>query len=121
MCSYSAPNINHSDFLEAIENLMQNITHDNKTSFIGGDLNVNLLNFGSVNQVNHFVDLMISNKMIPTISKPTRVTGESETLIDNILPGTWSWMKRKLTMDAVWCELRCTKSKWKTDVILSNE
>ena len=87
-CAYSAPNINHSDFLEAIENLMQNITRENKTSFIGGDLNVNLLSFGSVNQVNHFVDLMISNKMIPTISKPTRVTGESETLIDNIFTNT---------------------------------
>ena len=83
-CIYRAPNTNYYDFEEALEQLTLTIAYERKIAFVGGDLNINLLNFDEASQVNHFVDMMLSNKMIPTISKPTRVTDKSETLIDNI-------------------------------------
>ena len=49
-----------------------------------GDFNLNLLSYTDEGQVHDFVDLMYSYSFLPYITKPTRQTQHSLTLIDNI-------------------------------------
>jgi hypothetical protein len=49
-----------------------------------GDFNLNLLNYQSHNQTNEFLDIMYSNMFFPLITRPTRITSHTATLIDNI-------------------------------------
>ena len=49
-----------------------------------GDYNINLLNVESHNLTAGFNNLMYSHGLIPLITRPTRVTENSATLIDNI-------------------------------------
>ena len=48
-----------------------------------GDFNINILNENH-QATNDFINLMNSNCLYPVISKPTRVTPTTATLIDNI-------------------------------------
>ena len=48
------------------------------------DYNINLLNFGTHNKTNDFVNDVISQGFLPYIMKPTRITPTSATLIDHI-------------------------------------
>ena len=52
--------------------------------YLFGDFNINLLNYSSNNQVNTFLDYIYSFGLFPLITKPTRITSHSATLIDNI-------------------------------------
>ena len=49
-----------------------------------GDVNINLINIDSHAATQDLVDLLSEYGLMPTISKPTRVTCSSATLIDNI-------------------------------------
>ena len=49
-----------------------------------GDFNINLLNEDVHTLTNDFLNIMSSNSLYPSITKPTRITSNSATLIDNI-------------------------------------
>ena len=49
-----------------------------------GDFNIDLINHESHLPTKEFIDLLSANSLYPTISKPTRITSHSATLIDNI-------------------------------------
>ena len=56
-----------------------------KNVLITGDFNLNLLNFKQNNNINEFLELMISNSYFPKITLPTRPTNNRKgTLIDNV-------------------------------------
>ena len=65
-----------------IENLKN--SKEQKSVFLLGDFNVNLLNYNEHNQTNKFLDSLASNSFIPLILQPTRITSHSNTLQDNI-------------------------------------
>ena len=67
-----------------LNKLLENISKEQKSIFLLGDFNVNLLNYNEHNQTNEFLDSLASNSFIPLILQPTRVTSHSNTLIDNI-------------------------------------
>ena len=67
-----------------LNKLLENISNKQKTIFLFGDFNVNLLNYNEHNQTNEFLDSVASNSFIPLILQPTRITSHSNTLIDNI-------------------------------------
>ena len=52
--------------------------------FIMGDFNVNVLNYDSHTPTNDFVDAFFSKNILPCINHPTRIYGQSSTIIDNI-------------------------------------
>ena len=56
-----------------------------KTTFLLGDCNIDLLKYGSHTSTNEFLDSLSSNVILPYILHPSRITGHSKTLIDNIL------------------------------------
>ena len=52
---------------------------------IGLDHNLDLLKSSAHSQMQQFLETTLEYNLIPTITKPTRVTDNSATLIDNIL------------------------------------
>ena len=71
-------------FNDEIKQVLAKIGFENKLCFLFGDFNVNILNADSHVPSNDLIDLMYSNGFYPLISKPTRITSHSATLIDNI-------------------------------------
>ena len=55
-----------------------------KTCFLVGDLNFNLIDYQSNVEVRDFVNLIFQHSLVPIVSKPTRVTKNNATLIDYI-------------------------------------
>ena len=49
-----------------------------------GNFNINLMNEERHNPTSEFINLMTSYSLYPRITKPTRITSKSATLIDNI-------------------------------------
>ena len=74
-----------ADFINSLEGILSTISFENKlSSYLMGDFNINILNSQSHQPTNEFINLMLSNSMYPLISKPTRITSSTATLIDNI-------------------------------------
>ena len=49
------------------------------------DHNLDLLRSGTHNPMQKFLDTILGNGLLPTIKRPTRITQQSATLIDNII------------------------------------
>ena len=69
-----------------LNKLLENIYKEQKSIFLLGDFNVNLLNYNEHNQKNEFLDSLASNSFISLILQPTRITSHSNTLINNVFP-----------------------------------
>ena len=82
---YRHPSVDLTDFnCNYLNKLLENISKEQKSIFLLGDFNVNLLNYNEHNQTNEFLDSLASYSFIPLILQPTRITSHSSTLIDNI-------------------------------------
>ena len=81
---YRIPNRNLKDFNTQIASVLEQLRIEKKLVYLMGDYNIDLLNAGSHDLTNEFVDLMYCNEFLPLISRPTRITATSATLIDNI-------------------------------------
>ena len=66
-----------------LNKLLENISKEQKSVFLLGYFNGNLLNYNEHSQINEFLDSLASNSLIPLILQPTRITSHSKTLIDN--------------------------------------
>ena len=67
-----------------LNKLLGNISREQKSIFLLGDFNVNLLNYNEHNQTNEFLDSLASNLLTPLILEPIRITSHSNTFIDNV-------------------------------------
>ena len=82
---YRHPSMDLTDFnCNYLHKLLENIYKEQKSIFLIGDFNVNLLNYNEHNQTNEFLDSLAADTFIPLILQPTRITSHSNTLIDNI-------------------------------------
>ena len=82
---YGHPSMNLTDFnCNYLNKLLENISKEQKSIFLLGDFNVNLMNYNEHNQTNLFLDSLASNTFIPLILQPIRITNHSNTLIDNV-------------------------------------
>ena len=64
--------------------LLQKISKVKKNAFLLDDFNVDLLKYDKHAGTNEFIDSLSSYLYLPYILHPTRVTGHSQTIIDNI-------------------------------------
>ena len=64
-----------------LNKLLENTSKEQKSIFLLGDFNVNLLNYNEHNQGNEFLDSLAANSYI---LQPPRITSHSNTVIDNI-------------------------------------
>ena len=76
---------NPNNFLEKLEEFLQKLSrHRNKNIALLGDINIDLLDYGKEDLVNKYVDLLAEHSFAPVISRPTRITNHSMTIIDHI-------------------------------------
>ena len=82
---YRPPNTDDKDFLSYFKELIENLKHSKHDYIIGLDHNLNLLNTHKHRPTRKFVDIMLNNDSLPIITKPTRITKTTATLIDNLI------------------------------------
>ena len=85
--AYRPPNVNAKEFINDYNKLLLKIQSDNKqdtTCIIGIDHNLAFLKSNSNQPTQDFIKLNLDKHMIPVISRPTRITKSSATLIDNL-------------------------------------
>ena len=87
---YRPPNTDMKIFNENFQEIVSKINSENKISYYLGDYNIDILNIDSHCETHTFTDNMFSYSLLPIITKPTRVTASSATLIDNIFTSSVS-------------------------------
>lgn len=86
---YRPPNSDMEKFNDYIDQTLTCISKSKSIAYIMGDFNINLLNFEKHEPTNMFLQNVFSHSLFPTITKPTRLTCFSATLIDNILTNNY--------------------------------
>ena len=81
---YRPPNGKMKSFKAHIKHIFERNLHKNQKMFFLGDYNLNCLDYEKNTKVRSFLNLLFSYGMIPTINKPTRITKNTATAIDNI-------------------------------------
>lgn len=88
-CIYRPPNSDIILFNSEIETIL-NVANKSKYNYtlIAGDFNLDLLKHETHTHTNDFLNVMLSYYMFPTIHRPTRISNNSATLLDNIFIDT---------------------------------
>ena len=80
---YRTPGSNANTSVEHFETILNRLKNE-KHVIIGTDQNFDLLKIDNHAQTSELFNNFVSNSFIPAITKPTRITSTSATLIDNI-------------------------------------
>ena len=81
---YRPPDTDIKIFNEYMSELLDKMKSENKCIACLGDFNISLLNSDCHEPTQEFADLMYSCSLFPCITKPTRVTSKTASLINNI-------------------------------------
>jgi hypothetical protein len=81
---YRIPNTSEEISVQRYESLLTKLQQIAPTIIIGTDQNFDYLKIESHSKTSDLLNLFLSSHLIPTITKPTRITHTSATLIDNI-------------------------------------
>ena len=81
---YRPPATNLRDSNQHLIEIITKFRRENKLAYLLGDFNVDLLKSNQHDLTSEFYETMLSHSFLPLITKPTRVTETSSTLIDNI-------------------------------------
>ena len=84
--TYRSPSENPENYIEKMQTNLESINekYKNKTVVLCGDTNLDLLQYENNANVQKLNEITTSNGFLPVISRPTRVTDHSATLIDHI-------------------------------------
>ena len=83
---YRPPRGNSNDFMNCLIEMFESINRNKyREIIIVGDFNYDLTRFESDQNVQYFLDTIQSHSLFPLISKPTRITDNTASLLDNIL------------------------------------
>ena len=85
---YRPPNSNIVDFNNTMHSILEKVTR--YPCYIMGDFNLDLLKHDKHPPTEKFLDIMHANSFIPIINRPTRVTRDTCTLIDNIYTNNYN-------------------------------
>ena len=87
LCSgYRPPNTNLTEFQEAYNQLLMNMGNiKNTESLIGIDHNLDFIKQDIHPPTARYIEINLEHNMLPTITRPTRISNTCATLIDNIL------------------------------------
>ena len=82
---YRHPSMNAKLFNnEYLRSLLTNLSKEDKSKYIAGDFNFDLLKTSNHIDSFDFLEQMMTNMLLPTITLPTRINAVNNTLIDNI-------------------------------------
>ena len=85
---YRPQNSNITEFSNAMHSILDKIA--SRPCYIMGDYNLDLLKHEIHHPTENFLDIMYANYLVPLINRPTRITRESSTLIDNIFSNNYN-------------------------------
>ena len=81
---YRIPNTSEKTFIEKYGVIIEKINAENKDIIIGTDQNLDFLKFERHANTANFLNLNLESGLLPTVTKPSRITHNTATLIDNI-------------------------------------
>ena len=82
---YRSPSGDTKCFLDKLDSFLQKLArHENKNICLVKDTNLDLLYYGKDDAVPRYVDGLAQFGFVPVISRPTRITDHSATVIDHI-------------------------------------
>ena len=105
---YRSPNNLNDSFTENFDALIDKVK--NRTCYILGDLNYNLININRHSTTEEYYNNLISASFKPLIWKPTRITEQNSTLIDHIWTNdlrSTSYMKSHIIVTDISDHLPC--------------
>ena len=82
---YRMPDSSVDMFNERLADILNSVQKENKLFYLLGDLNIDLFKHDVHRPTSEFLDIIYSYNVYPLVTKPTRVTASSATLIDHIL------------------------------------
>jgi endonuclease/exonuclease/phosphatase family metal-dependent hydrolase len=83
-CIYRHPSANLQEFTSELKSIIKQLKNNKHEVFILGDMNVDFLKYSMHADTEEYLDMLYLNNFIPIITKPTRITEHSSTLIDHI-------------------------------------
>ena len=83
-CIYRHPSSNLDSFISQFENLIRSLNQSKHQIFILGNMNIDFLKVGSHSKTEDYLDVLYSSNLLPVITKPTRITSHTSTLIDHV-------------------------------------
>ena len=81
---YRIPDTNIRTSINRYDTIISKLTDTNKDLIIATDQKCDYLQFYQHKNTEDLLNIILNNGIIPTITKPTRITHTSATLIDNI-------------------------------------
>ena len=81
---YRHPKMDVTEFNNILNNLLKKINQEQKTVFLLGDFNIDLMHYNEHKPTNEFLDSLASNSYLPYIIQPSQHASHSRTLIGNI-------------------------------------
>ena len=81
---YRHPSSDIAEFTASLESKLSQLQKKGNEIIILGDININFLNYNTSNLTSDYPDMLLNLGLMPIITKPTRITDHSATLIDHI-------------------------------------
>ena len=81
---YRPPEKNVLEFCDELDQLLMTISANNKLCVLLGDWNLDIMKHDRHSSTAEFLDIMYSKMFFPLITRPTRITSYTTTLLDNI-------------------------------------
>jgi Endonuclease/Exonuclease/phosphatase family len=80
-----AEKVQYEIFYDMLFNILSDINDTKTPAYVAGDFNIDVLKYTTNDFVNEYVDGIFINGFIQILSKPTRCTSHSATLIDHVI------------------------------------
>ena len=83
-CIYRHPHNDRESFLEIMRQKLEYLNSQGFEAYISGDININFFSYNTDRQTSDYLDMLLNLGYMPMITKATRITNHSATLIDHI-------------------------------------
>ena len=81
---YRPPSGDNIKFIDRLNITIQELEPDRSIIVLGGDINLDLLKHANVRNISYYLDLLLSYNLFPSITKATRFSTQSRSLLDHI-------------------------------------
>ena len=88
---YRHPSSDPQLFIQELDDKLLELNLSNSNLFLRGDFNINISPTNRSTDAQNYLDMLLSNANCPLITKPTRVTASSSTIIDHIITNCYSY------------------------------
>ena len=85
-CIYKHPPANVEEFTLKFDEFLNKLNPSKYDMYVMGDMNIDLLKYHSHQQTERYLNVIYSLDLLPVITKPTRITNHTATLIHHLYP-----------------------------------